>query len=107
MLFPLGICFGFSNPKRKKAPYIPILEKAYQNGQKWDVKQIKALSKQTDFSPEKIQDWFCVRKAQDKPTILQKFSESAWKLIYYTSIVLFATSVLWDKPWLWNYKQCW
>nr|AEZ67822.1 AGAP001761-PA [Anopheles merus] len=65
------------------------------------------LMKQVDLSERQIEYWWRRRRAQDKPTTLVKFCETSWRCIYYTYSFIFGSIVMWDKPWLWDIKQCW
>lgn len=69
--------------------------------------QIVKLTKQTELSERQIERWWRRRRAQDKPTTLVKFCENSWRCIYYTYSFIFGCIVMWDKPWLWDLKQCW
>lgn len=44
---------------------------------------------------------------QNKPSTLDKFSETGWRCFYYSTIFLYGILVLWNKPWLWDIKHCW
>uniref|UniRef100_A0A182FA92 Uncharacterized protein n=1 Tax=Anopheles albimanus TaxID=7167 RepID=A0A182FA92_ANOAL len=65
------------------------------------------LTKQLDMTERQIEYWWRRRRAQDKPTTLVKFCETSWRCIYYTYSFIFGCIVMWDKPWLWDIKQCW
>ena len=75
-----------------------------------------------------IERWFRVRLAQDRPTTLEKFSETgfvanllddlngtiqffclnlSWRWLYYSFAFAFGMYSLWDKPWLWDMRECW
>lgn len=69
--------------------------------------QIVKLTKQTELSERQVERWWRRRRAQDKPTTLVKFSENSWRCIYYTYSFIFGCIVMWDKPWLWDIKNCW
>lgn len=65
------------------------------------------MSKQTDLTERQVERWWRRRRAQDKPTTLVKFCENSFRCAYYTYSFIFGIIVLWDKPWLWNIKECW
>jgi sphingoid base N-palmitoyltransferase len=65
------------------------------------------LTKQLDLSERQIERWWRRRKAQDKPTTLKKFCENVWRGMFYAYSFAFGLIVMWDKPWLWNIKECW
>ncbi|XP_063381283.1 ceramide synthase 5-like [Cydia fagiglandana] len=68
--------------------------------------QISALSKQLDMSERQIQRWWRHRRLQDKPSVLVKFCESAWRSTYLLYSLMFGLYVLWDKEWLWDIDYC-
>ncbi|KAB0795028.1 hypothetical protein PPYR_11867 [Photinus pyralis] len=43
---------------------------------------ILGLAKQLDWSEREVERWFRLRKDQDKPSTLDKFCESAWRVCY-------------------------
>lgn len=69
--------------------------------------QVVMLTKQADMTERQIERWWRLRRAQDKPSTLVKFSENTWRCIYYTYSFIFGVIVLWDKPWFWDVKSCW
>ncbi|XP_015175591.1 PREDICTED: ceramide synthase 5-like [Polistes dominula] len=100
-----GKYLGVNDTKVKKAPPNEILEKAYIN-KKLQGKQILALAKQLDWSERKIERWIRIRRSQDKPSTLTKFCECGWRFAYATWSFLYGLIILWNKPWLWDIKQC-
>uniref|UniRef100_A0A5S6QM27 TLC domain-containing protein n=2 Tax=Trichuris muris TaxID=70415 RepID=A0A5S6QM27_TRIMR len=40
-------------------------------------------------------------------SLLDKFSESCWRFVYYLFIFIYGLVVLWDKPWFWDTSYCW
>lgn len=72
----LGLSLGLKYFKCKKAQSNAVLEKAYKASYKWSHKDIIGLSKQTDLSERQVERWLRLRKMQDKPSIIFKFSES-------------------------------
>jgi hypothetical protein len=45
------------------------------------VKQIQGLAKQLDWTERKVERWIRLKTAQNRPTVLSKFTESAYVLI--------------------------
>ncbi|KAM7347698.1 ceramide synthase schlank [Cochliomyia hominivorax] len=104
---PIGKSLGIKCTRSKKAPNIPLLEKAYEKSIRLDYKKSVSLSKQLDMTERQIERWWRLRRAQDKPSTLTKFCENTWRCIYYTYSFIFGVIVLWDKPWFWDVKSCW
>uniref|UniRef100_A0A1B6IBE6 TLC domain-containing protein n=1 Tax=Homalodisca liturata TaxID=320908 RepID=A0A1B6IBE6_9HEMI len=104
---PLGLYLGIKGSKHKKAVNNEILEKAYRQNIKMKHKEIVGMAKQLDWTERQVERWLRLRKAQDKPSTLTKFSENGWRFTYYTLSFSFGLYILWDKPWLWNSDLCW
>ncbi|CAL8259128.1 ceramide synthase 5 [Gadus morhua] len=99
----LHIQADVSRPPQSNA----VLEKVYGSRTSPDEKQLAGLSKQLDWDVRKIQRWFRLRRNQDKPSLLKKFSESMWRFTFYLGIFIYAIRYLWVSPWMWNTKECW
>ncbi|XP_029450872.1 ceramide synthase 5 [Rhinatrema bivittatum] len=85
-----------------------ILEKVFTSITKYpDWKRLEGLSKQLDWDVRKIQRWFRHRRNQDKPSLLIKFCESMWRLMYSLSIFSYGICFLWSTPWFWDIQKCW
>lgn len=104
---PVGVSLGIKNTKPKNAPSNKVLEEAYAQSKHWKHKQIQGLAKQVDMSERQVERWLRLRKAQNKPSKLTKFCETAWRCTYYTFSFTYGITILWDKPWLWDIKKCW
>ena len=59
------------------------------------------------MSPRKIERWFRQRSLYGKASKLDKFAESGWKALVYTSLYLYSWIMLWDKRWFWDIRACW
>ncbi|KRT86873.1 Homeobox domain-containing protein, partial [Oryctes borbonicus] len=102
---PVGISIGIKNSRPKKAPTNPLLEKAFLGNRKQlkhkqvrksqlrlcilvsckiSSDQIQGLAKQLDWSERQVERWLRLRRSQEKPTTLVKFTENAWRCMYYT-----------------------
>uniref|UniRef100_A0A1I8QE03 TLC domain-containing protein n=1 Tax=Stomoxys calcitrans TaxID=35570 RepID=A0A1I8QE03_STOCA len=68
---------------------------------------IKLLAKQLNMNERRIERWWRLRRAQDKPSTLTKFCETSWRCLYYTYSFIFGVIVLWNKAWFWDVKNCW
>ncbi|KAL6737305.1 hypothetical protein Aduo_010960 [Ancylostoma duodenale] len=42
-----------------------------------------------------------------RQTRVKRILECFWRFSYYTFAFLYGCVVLWNKPWLWDVKQCW
>ncbi|CAJ0603782.1 unnamed protein product [Cylicocyclus nassatus] len=40
-------------------------------------------------------------------TRVKRILECFWRFSYYTFAFIYGCVILWDKPWLWDVKQCW
>nr|XP_049699062.1 ceramide synthase 6 isoform X1 [Helicoverpa armigera] len=104
VIAPFGTYLGIKNTKPRRAPNNPKLEKIYKSSPK--LKEPAALAKKLELSEREIQRWWRLRRGQDKPSTLVKFSENAWKVVFYTCNFTFGLYTLWDKEWLWDIDQC-
>ncbi|XP_063697318.1 ceramide synthase 6 [Culicoides brevitarsis] len=104
---PVGRSLGIRSTRPKPPPLCAPLDAAYNQCTRLSHKTVVALSKQTDLSERQVERWWRRRRAQDKPTTLVKFCENSFRCVYYTYSFIFGIVVLWDKPWLWNIKECW
>ncbi|XP_022903944.2 ceramide synthase 5 [Onthophagus taurus] len=105
---PVGISLGIKNVRPKKAPPNIVLEKAYSTYRRQlKHKQIQGLAKQLDWSERQVERWLRLRYSQEKPTTLVKFTEEAWRCLYYLCSFTYGLVVLWDKPWFWDINECW
>ena len=66
----------------------------------------KAAAKKIDWTPNEVVNWLEARKNCDQPTPLDKFCESSWLLILKGFLTFYGLWSLYDKPWLWDIKQC-
>uniref|UniRef100_A0A336MAZ5 CSON008488 protein n=2 Tax=Culicoides sonorensis TaxID=179676 RepID=A0A336MAZ5_CULSO len=104
---PVGRSLGIKSVRPKPVPLNPVLDQAYSQSSRLNHKTVVALAKQTDLTERQVERWWRKKRAQDKPTILVKFCENSFRCLYYTYSFIFGIVVLWDKPWLWNIKECW
>ncbi|CAG9854287.1 unnamed protein product [Phyllotreta striolata] len=104
---PVGISLGIKNCRPKKAPDNSVLENAFTLSKRWKHKQIQGLAKQLDISERQVERWLRLRKGQNKPSTLIKFSENSWRCLYYMFSFTYGIMILWDKPWLWDINECW
>ncbi|KAJ6635435.1 Ceramide synthase 2 [Pseudolycoriella hygida] len=106
-LLPIGKCLGVKSSKSKPPNPNQTLEKAYNKNQRLNKKTIIGLAKQVDLTERQIERWWRLRRAQDKPSTLIKFSDSFWKMLYYTYSFSYGVSALWKKPWFWDFNSIW
>ncbi|XP_059224190.1 ceramide synthase 5 [Stomoxys calcitrans] len=104
---PIGKSLGIRSTRSKKAENIRPLEKLYEQSHRLDDKKIKLLAKQLNMNERRIERWWRLRRAQDKPSTLTKFCETSWRCLYYTYSFIFGVIVLWNKAWFWDVKNCW
>jgi len=114
IFLPLGKMLGIKASQHKKPPTNEVLEAEFQrlkssrgqNG-KYQGPSYAPLSASLGMSDRQIDFWLKKRKLQDKPSTMEKFSETGWRAVYYTFAFLFGIVTLWDKSWLWDIKVCW
>lgn len=58
------------------------------------------------MTEREIELWWMSRRAQDKPTILNKFCETSFKGLCYTWNFYYGVIILWKKEYLWDFDEC-
>lgn len=104
---PFGLLCGIKDDKPRAAPENKVLEESYRKKKNPNDIEIGVLAKQTDQEIRQIERWFRIRRNQDRPTIMKKFTETGWRFSFYLGIFLYGLTVLWDKKWLWDSRYCW
>ncbi|XP_067931681.1 ceramide synthase 5-like [Watersipora subatra] len=104
--YPYGLSKSIST-KVHRCPQNAQLESLYRRHPYPTEAQLKAWNTNTDLSNRSIQRWLRKRRNQDRPSTMDKFTETAWRGTYYLSILIYGVVVLWDKPWLSNPRKCW
>uniref|UniRef100_A0A8C4QFQ9 Ceramide synthase 6 n=1 Tax=Eptatretus burgeri TaxID=7764 RepID=A0A8C4QFQ9_EPTBU len=105
---PCAVCLGVQVSARKKAEPNAILEKVFTSITKSpDDERLRGLSKQLDLEERIIERWFRRRRNQEKASVLAKFCESMWRLVFYIGIFCYGIVFLWKTPWFWDTKHCW
>nr|XP_022304143.1 ceramide synthase 5-like isoform X2 [Crassostrea virginica] len=104
---PIGLYFGIKDGKPKVVQPNSALENSYKVKKFPSEETIKALEKQTDLSERQIQRWFRMRRNQERPSQMKRFTEASWRFFFYFNIFVYGVAVLWDKPWFADSIQCW
>nr|XP_020441680.1 ceramide synthase 2-like [Monopterus albus] len=105
---PQASLLGVSDKKRVCAHPNPTLESYFCKTSKHPTQSsIESLSKQTDWSVQRVQRWFRRRRNQDRPSKLKKLQEASWRFTFYFLAFYAGLAVLIDKPWLYEMKQMW
>ena len=82
MFRPLGIFLGLRASKRRKAPTNDVLEQNYNTGAGKipSAESLISLSQQLGMTVRQVERWFRMRRMQNKPSTLDKFSETGYVL---------------------------
>ena len=108
---PLGRSLGLKENRKRHPGSNDILEKAFQliqsSAKSIQQEEILRLSKQLQMTERRIERWLRQRALIGKPSQLDKFAETGWRWLYYTSIFAFGMKCLWSKAWFWNITDCW
>ncbi|CAH1788305.1 unnamed protein product [Owenia fusiformis] len=106
--YPLGKWYNLREKGYRPPPPDTVLEAAYrQIGKHPSHKDLQALSKRTDKGIRTIERWFRYRRLQGKYTPMKRFQETCWRFLFYFTAFYYGIYILWDKPWLWDTKECW
>ena len=73
---PMGIAMGLRQSSHKRAPYNELLESVFSQRRGLSGKQIEKFATQLGMSEREVERWLRKRKLQDRPTTLEKFSET-------------------------------
>lgn len=107
LLRMLGIRLGLSE-KRCQAPEpIPVLEAAFKPKKALDEALTQRLSRLAGMSPRMIERWWRQRTLASKANKLDKFCESGWRGLFYSTMYISSWFILWDKTWFWHITDCW
>lgn len=108
---PVGVSLGLRPSRRRKAPTNDVLEAAFNKSVSSDTRldhsDVQELSVQLGMTVRQVERWLRMRKLQNRPSTLDKFAETGWRCMYYSSVFLYGMTILWSKPWLWDIKHCW
>ena len=115
---PLGLWFGLKPVSRasSQSPAAisshPALEEAWRNNQdkllSFEKSVIDGLLKKTEGSltERQIERWIRRKANCNRSPRIVRFSESAWRMFFYSFAFLFGLYTLSDKPWLWDSTYC-
>jgi ceramide synthetase len=103
----IGIKLGLKDNKRAYPTKNTILEKAFKINPSLHGEDLTLISQDTGLSSLQVERWFRQRKQAELPNTLQKFSETGWRWVFYSFILVYGFICLWDKAWLWDIRFCW
>jgi len=104
---PIGIRCGLKEQRRPQPTPNEKLELAYRSFHKLSQEQVQELAASTGLSYIQVERWLRQRGQVDLPNTLQKFCETGWRWMFYSSILVYGLVCLWNKPWFWNIRHCW
>ncbi|XP_071803833.1 ceramide synthase 6-like [Asterias amurensis] len=105
---PIAVAIGIRSTSGYKPEPNLILEKAFLSVTRSpDHKRLEGLGKQLDWSVRRVERWFRRRRNQDRPTPLRKFTETSWRLAFYTVVFLYGIYHLHQEDWFWSSRLCW
>jgi len=104
---PVGIAMNLRSAPHRKAPQNGVLEEVFSERKTLSEEQIHEKAIELNMTERQVERWLRQRKLQDRPTTLEKFSETGWRCFYYSLMFGYGMAVLWGKPWLWDIRYCW
>ncbi|XP_078483297.1 homeobox transcription factor, LAG1-like 4 [Ciona intestinalis] len=93
--------------KREIPKHVPILEAQFTVTSQPSDSKIAELAKKVDMSQREVERWFRKRRNLEKPDMVKKLGEAAWRFVFYSFIFAFGGVTLYDAPWLWDTEHCW
>nr|UEK51526.1 ceramide synthase 6 [Parasacculina yatsui] len=103
---PLGRMRGLRAAKTKRPLPVKQLETAYLKSRRWTHKQISQFAEELQMTERQVDRWLRLRKLQDSPDKLTRFTETGWQFSYYLFIFCFGLKVMWNKSWFWDIRYC-
>ncbi|XP_039529069.1 ceramide synthase 2 [Pimephales promelas] len=105
---PFAALFGVSEKTGYKVEHNAVLEH-YFNTKSKNPRQadIDGLCKKCSWSSRQVERWFRRRRNQDRPSVLKKFREASWRLVFYVGTFTGGVIALYDKPWFYNLREVW
>ncbi|XP_013382240.1 ceramide synthase 6 isoform X1 [Lingula anatina] len=104
---PIAVHLGVKEKVIVQVPHNPILENEFKRNKNPSDKQLQAIVKQTDWTRRRVERWFRLRRNLGRPSDIVKFSENSWRFCFYLSAFVYGITILWDKPWFWETRNCW
>ncbi|XP_054916020.1 ceramide synthase 2-like isoform X2 [Poeciliopsis prolifica] len=105
---PLAVSAGIRHQVHLKVEHNPILENYYSTHSRNPLQaDINGLSKKSGLPIRQIERWFRRRRRQDHPGVLKKFREASWRFVFYLSAFIGGIAALYDKEWLYDFRQVW
>ncbi|XP_043946548.1 ceramide synthase 2-like isoform X2 [Protopterus annectens] len=104
---PLSQHMGVKEKSRLRAFANPVLETFYRKRRIPDKAELFCLSRQCNIPCQKVERWFRRRRNQDRPGITKKFCEASWRFSFYFFAFFGGLSMLFNKPWFWDQRECW
>ncbi|XP_077187826.1 ceramide synthase 4 isoform X2 [Paroedura picta] len=107
-IMPLGRKLGLQEKVLRKPSPNAVLEAFYSKHQKGPKeRELSGLAKQCDMQPRQVERWFRARIRQDQASLTKKFCEACWRSIYYVISFFTGLAIMYNKPWLWDPRECW
>jgi len=103
---PVGRSMGLKAMRPKRVAFNEILEEAYRKSRRVSHKQVREMARTLDWSERQVDRWLRLRKLQDSPNKLTRFTETGWQFTYYLVIFSYGLHTLWDKAWFWEIRHC-
>lgn len=99
IFIPFGESYGLkSNPVKPVQPQ-SVLENAFKQ-QKTTQQDIQKLAAEVRWTVRDVEVWFRQKKIMNRFTKMTKFTESAWRFVYYFSASVCEFVLFWNEPWL-------
>jgi len=97
---------GMKAMRPKRVAFNEMLQEAYRKSKRVSHKQVREMARTLDWSERQVDRWLRLRKLQDSPNKLTRFTETAWQFTYYLVMFCYGLHTLWDKAWFWEIRHC-
>ncbi|XP_078484247.1 transcription factor protein [Ciona intestinalis] len=107
---PLGRKLNISDVPNRPPSSNAVLDKVFISITRYPKdERLKGLCKQLDWSERQVQRWFRKKREIHRPSKLIKFSETVWRLLFYTGVLTFGIFAMhFTSPKCpWETRMCW
>ncbi|RXN20563.1 ceramide synthase 2-like protein [Labeo rohita] len=95
---PLAASLGIIEKTRYKVEHNAVLEHHFITKSKHPGKaDIEGLCKKCSWSSRQVERWFRKRRNQDRPSVLKKFREASWRMVFYLVAFIGGIIALYDS----------
>lgn len=105
---PLGRILSVRSKPYRHPPNNVVLDSVYRQYRSRPPHLVVVDSAKTlSWTERQVERWLRQKTVSQQATTLEKFTDCAWQLTYYSLFCVLGFVVLHDKPWLYDVRHCW